>query len=147
MSGIKTCLWVRTTPAEVADYYKSIFPNVEVSDVNPMTAQLVLEGQPFMILAGNPGHAFNDAVSFVIDCKDQAEVDHYWDKLTANGGAESMCAWCKDKYGVSWQVVPQALMRFIGDPDRAKADRAVQAMLKMKKIIVADLEAAFNGAA
>ncbi|KAF0182024.1 MAG: hypothetical protein FD124_628 [Alphaproteobacteria bacterium] len=147
MSGIKTCLWVRTTPAEVADYYKSIFPNVEVSDVNPMTAQLVLEGQPFMILAGNPGHAFNDAVSFVIDCKDQAEVDHYWDKLTANGGAESMCAWCKDKYGVSWQVVPQALMRFIGDPDRTKADRAVQAMLKMKKIIVADLEAAFNGAA
>ncbi len=145
MSKIKPCLWVKTTPSEVADYYRSIFPNVEIADVNPMTAQIVIEGQPFMILAGNRDHAFNDAISFVIDCKDQAEVDHYWNRLTADGGAESQCAWCKDKYGVSWQVVPQALMRFIGDPDRTKADRAVQAMLKMKKIIVADLERAFNG--
>lgn len=145
MPKIKTCLWVKVSPSEVVDYYKSIFPNVEASGVNPMTAQLVIEGQPFMILSGNRDHTFNDSVSFVIDCKDQAEVDHYWDKLTANGGAESMCAWCKDKYGVSWQVVPQALPRFLGDSDRTKADRAIQAMLKMKKIIVADLEKAFNG--
>jgi predicted 3-demethylubiquinone-9 3-methyltransferase (glyoxalase superfamily) len=145
MSKIKPCLWVKVPPGEVVDYYKSIFPNVEVSGADAMTAQIVIEGQPLVILAGNRDHAFNESVSFVIDCKDQAEVDHYWSKLTADGGAESMCAWCKDKYGVSWQVVPQALMRFIGDPDRTKADRAMQAMLQMKKIVVADLEKAFNG--
>lgn len=145
MSKIKPCLWVKVPPSEVVDYYKSIFPNVEASGVNPMTAQIVVEGQPFMILGGNRDHTFNDSISFVIDCKDQAEVDHYWNALTADGGAESMCAWCKDKYGVSWQVVPQALGKFLSDPDREKANRAIQAMLKMKKIIVADLEKAFNG--
>lgn len=145
MSKIKPCLWVKVSPGDVVDYYKSIFPNVDVSGVGPMTAQLVIEGQPFMILSSNHENNFNDSISFVIDCRDQAEVDHYWSRLTADGGAESMCAWCKDKYGVSWQVVPAALPRFLGDPDRAKADRAIQAMLKMKKIVIADLEKAFNG--
>lgn len=145
MSKIRPCLWVKAPVAEVVEYYRSIFADVQVRDVNPMAAQLVIAGQPLMILGGNRDHAFNESVSFVIDCKDQAEVDHYWEKLTANGGAESQCAWCKDKYGVSWQVVPDALMDFIGHPDRTKADRAVQAMLKMKKIVIADLEKAFNG--
>jgi len=145
MSQIKPCLWVNVPPGDVVDYYKGIFPNVTVADVNPMMAHLVIEGQPLMILGGNRDHAFNKSVSFVIDCMDQAEVDHYWDKLTANGGAENQCAWCKDKYGVWWQVVPDALLTFIGHPDRTRADRAVQAMLQMKKIIVADLEKAFNG--
>ena len=145
MSKIRPCLWVKAPVAEVVEYYRSIFADVQVRDVNPMAAQLVIAGQPLMILGGNRDHAFNESVSFVIDCKDQAEVDHYWEKLTANGGAESQCAWCKDKYGVSWQVVPDALMDFIGHPDRPKADRAMQAMLKMKKIVIADLEKAFNG--
>lgn len=145
MSKIKPCLWVNVRPADVVDYYTGIFPDVEVADVNPMMAHLVIAGQPLMILGGNREHAFNESVSFVIDCADQAEVDHYWSKLTADGGAESMCAWCKDKYGVSWQVVPKALGRLLGHPDRAGAERAMQAMFTMRKIIVADLEKAFHG--
>ncbi|MDZ4777921.1 MAG: VOC family protein [Alphaproteobacteria bacterium] len=145
MSRITPCLWIPVTPEEAVAYYKSIFANVEAEDLNPMTGFVTIEGQRFQLLNGGPHHQFNDSVSFVIKCKDQAEVDHYWDKLTAKGGAESHCAWCKDKYGMSWQVVPDALMTFIGHSDRTKADRAMQAMLKMKKIIVADLEKAFNG--
>jgi predicted 3-demethylubiquinone-9 3-methyltransferase (glyoxalase superfamily) len=144
---LKPCLWVNVPPAEVVAYYTAIFPDVVVGDVNPMMAHIVIADQPLMILGGNRDHAFNESFSFVIDCKDQAEVDHYWEKLTANGGAESQCAWCRDKYGLSWQVVPQALVRCMSDPDRTKADRAMQAMFRMKKIIVADIEAAFNGAA
>jgi predicted 3-demethylubiquinone-9 3-methyltransferase (glyoxalase superfamily) len=145
MSKVRPCLWINVPPEEAVAYYASIFPNVFASNLTPMTGDVSIEGQPLMLLNGGPMHTFNEAVSFVVSCKDQAEVDHYWAALTANGGAESMCAWCKDKYGLSWQVVPEALHRFIGDPDRTKADRAVQAMLKMKKIVIADLETAFNG--
>lgn len=145
MSKITPCLWIPVTPEEAVAYYKSIFANVEASSLNQMTGVVTIEGQRFQLLNGGPMYKFNEAVSFVIKCKDQAEVDYYWDKLTADGGAESMCSWCKDKFGMSWQVVPDALMDFIGAADRTKADRAVQAMLKMKKIIVADLEKAFNG--
>ncbi|HUP51214.1 MAG TPA: VOC family protein, partial [Longimicrobiales bacterium] len=84
----------------------------------------------------------NEAVSFLIDCEDQAEVDYYWERLTADGGAESMCGWLKDKYGLSWQVIPKALMRYLSDADRAKADRVAKVMLKMKKIDVAALDRA-----
>lgn len=145
MSKVRPCLWINAPPEEVVTYYASIFPNVFASNLTPMTGDISIEGQSLMLLNGGPMYTFNEAVSFVVSCKDQAEVDHYWTALTANGGAESMCAWCKDKYGLSWQVVPEALHRFIGDPDRTKADRAVQAMLKMKKIVIADLETAFNG--
>lgn len=147
MTQITPCLWIPVTPEEAVAYYKSIFANVEAANLNPMTGTVTIEGQRFQLLNGGPMYKFNEAVSFVIRCKDQAEVDYYWNKLTADGGVESQCAWCKDKFGMSWQVVPDALMDFIGHPDRTKADRAVQAMLKMKKIVVADLEAAFNGAA
>lgn len=146
MSKITPCLWIPVTPEEAVAYYRSIFANVEASDLNPMTGMVTIEGQRLQLLNGGPQFKFNEAVSFVIACKDQAEVDHYWSKLTADGGAESQCAWCKDKFGMSWQVVPDALHRFIGDPDRTKADRAVQAMLKMRKIVIADLESAFHGA-
>jgi len=145
MSKITPCLWINVAPEAAVAYYTSIFPNVEASGINPMTGTIVIEGQRLQLLNGGDMYKFNEAVSLVIACKDQAEVDHYWDKLTADGGAESKCAWCKDKYGLSWQVVPEALVRFIGDPDRTKADRAVQAMLKMRKIVIADLEKAFNG--
>lgn len=145
MSKITPCLWIPVTPEEAVAYYTSIFANVAAEGLNPMTGVVTIEGQRLQLLNGGPMYKFNEAVSFVIKCKDQAEVDYYWDKLTAHGGAESQCAWCKDKYGMSWQVVPDALMDCIGAADRTKADRAVQAMLKMKKIIVADLEKAFNG--
>lgn len=140
MSKITPCLWINVEPQEAASYYKSIFPNTEATDLNPMTGTLVIEGQRLQLLNGGDLFKFNEAVSFVISCKDQREVDDYWGKLIANGGSESMCAWCKDKYGLSWQVVPEALGRFLGDPYRTKADRAMQALLKMRKIVIADLE-------
>lgn len=145
MSKITPCLWIPVTPEEAVAYYNSIFANVTAEGLTPMTGVVTIEGQRFQLLNGGPTYKFNEAVSFVIKCKDQAEVDYYWDKLTADGGAESKCAWCKDKFGMSWQVVPDALMSFIGAADRTRAEHAIQAMLKMNKIIVADLEKAFNG--
>jgi predicted 3-demethylubiquinone-9 3-methyltransferase (glyoxalase superfamily) len=144
MSKITPCLWINVVPETAVAYYRWIFPNVEASGLNPMTVTIVIEGQRLQLLNGGDMVKFNEAISLVIACEDQAEVDYYWNKLTADGGSESNCAWCKDKYGLSWQVVPDALVRLISDPDRTKADRAVQAMLKMRKIVIADLEKAFN---
>ena len=92
-----------------------------------------------------PHHQFNEAVSFYVDCKDQAEVDEYWNKLIADGGEESQCGWLKDKFGVSWQIIPKQLGELMGDPDPEKAQRTMQAMLQMQKIIVADLQKAHDG--
>jgi predicted 3-demethylubiquinone-9 3-methyltransferase (glyoxalase superfamily) len=103
-------------------------------------------GKTFMALNGGPQFQFNEAVSLYVDCEDQAEVDHYWNNLTADGGEESMCGWLKDKFGLSWQIIPRRLPELMTDPDKAKAGRATQAMLKMRKIVVADLEAAANAA-
>jgi predicted 3-demethylubiquinone-9 3-methyltransferase (glyoxalase superfamily) len=104
-----------------------------------------LQGQQFMALNGGPQFKFTEAVSFSIDCRDQAEVDHYWSKLTADGGAESMCGWLKDKYGLSWQVVPAALVRYLEDKDQKKAQRVMEAMLQMRKIDVGALDRAYAG--
>ena len=92
-----------------------------------------------------PQFKFNEAVSMSVNCEDQAEVDYFWNALTADGGEESMCSWCKDKYGLSWQIVPKQLGELMGDPDPAKSKRVMDAMLKMKKIIVADLQKAYDG--
>lgn len=110
-------------------------------------ARISLGGETFALMDSSGPHTFtfSEGLSLVVDCKDQEEVDHYWNKLTADGGQESMCAWLKDKYGVSWQIVPSKLGELIGSPDREKAGRAMQAMLKMKKIIVADLQKAYDG--
>lgn len=145
MTQITPCLWIPVTPAEAVAYYQTIFSRVDASGLGPMTGTVTIEGQRFLLLNGGPMYKFNEAVSFVIKCRDQAEVDHYWTKLTADGGAESQCGWCKDKLGLSWQVIPDALMELIGHADRTKADRAMQAMLKMQKIVIADLESAFHG--
>ena len=110
-----------------------------------MSATFVLEGQEFMALNAGPQFKFNEAVSFFIRCETQDEVDYFWHKLTDDGGAEGRCGWLKDKFGLSWQVIPNALGQYLGDPDRAKADRAMQAMLKMKKIDIAALEASYVG--
>jgi predicted 3-demethylubiquinone-9 3-methyltransferase (glyoxalase superfamily) len=105
-------------------------------------AVFVIEGQEFMALNGGPMFKFNEAVSFFVNCEDQAEVDFYWNALVSNGGQEGKCAWLTDKYGVSWQIVPDALTRYLKDPDQARARRVMTAMLNMTKIIIADLDAA-----
>jgi predicted 3-demethylubiquinone-9 3-methyltransferase (glyoxalase superfamily) len=104
-----------------------------------------LSGEPFMALNGGPEFTFDEAISFVIDCQDQGEVDHYWDALTADGGEPGPCGWLKDRFGVSWQVVPTRLNELLNGPDAAGAERAMTAMLKMGKLDVAKLEAAYAG--
>jgi len=122
-------------------FYSGVFKTQVISQ-NPMSAEFEIEGQRFMGLNGGPTFKFNEAVSFFISVETQDEVDYYWNALTANGGAEGQCGWVKDKFGVSWQVIPKALGRLLGDPDRDRAQRVVQAMLKMHKIVIADLEKA-----
>jgi predicted 3-demethylubiquinone-9 3-methyltransferase (glyoxalase superfamily) len=144
---------------EAINLYTSVFRNSEIKfiaryekgepDVEGYIkhAQFRLEGQYFSAMDSSGPHpfTFSEGLSLVVGCKDQEEVDYYWNKLTADGGQESMCAWLKDRFGVSWQIVPTKLGELIGSPDREKADRAIQAMLKMKKIIIADLQKAYDG--
>jgi predicted 3-demethylubiquinone-9 3-methyltransferase (glyoxalase superfamily) len=135
-------LWFDGNMEEAVKLYASILPDSKIIVINPMMAQFELCGVTFMALNGGPQFKFTEAVSLFVKCKDQEEVDRYWDAFIANGGTESQCGWLKDKFGLSWQIIPDALDRYMGDPDREKANRVMQAMLKMKKIIVADLERA-----
>lgn len=156
MPKIRPCLWFDTQGEEAATFYTTVFPNsriVEVTrygDAGPrpagsvMTVAFELDGVPFIALNGGPEFTFDEAISFEIECKDQAEVDHYWDRLT-DGGEESVCGWLKDRFGVSWQVVPTALNELIADPDPDKSQRVMTAMLGMKKIEVAALQRAYDG--
>jgi predicted 3-demethylubiquinone-9 3-methyltransferase (glyoxalase superfamily) len=109
-----------------------------------LTATLLLEGQEFMLLNGGPEFKFNESVSFFVPCESQAEVDELWNKLTSDGGEESQCGWLKDKFGLSWQIVPTILNQLLSDPDPVKASRVMQAMLKMQKINIAELQAAYT---
>jgi predicted 3-demethylubiquinone-9 3-methyltransferase (glyoxalase superfamily) len=158
MQKITPFLWFDSEAEEAANYYCSIFPNARITGVSrygdagpgpkgsAMTVSFELEGMSFTALNGGPVFNFTEAVSFYVKCADQQEVDHYWDRLTADGGTESQCGWLKDKYGLSWQIVPDALFTCIGNPDPKKSAAALQARFKMRKIIVADLEAAVAGA-
>jgi predicted 3-demethylubiquinone-9 3-methyltransferase (glyoxalase superfamily) len=139
---ISPFLWFDNNMEEAVKFYVSVFPDSKVTTMNPMTSSFELCGHEFMALNGGPMFKFTEAVSFFVKCKDQAEVDNYWNKLLAGGGAESQCGWLKDRFGLSWQIIPDALGRYLQDKDPAKAQRVMQAMLKMKKIIVADLEKA-----
>jgi predicted 3-demethylubiquinone-9 3-methyltransferase (glyoxalase superfamily) len=142
---------------QAVELYTSIFPNSRVLETSRygeagpgapgslMSATFELDGQRFQALNGGPSFAFSDGVSLYIDCADQAEVDHYWEKLTADGGEPGRCGWLKDQFGVSWQVIPRALGRLLGDPDPARAERAMRAMLGMSKLDVAELERAAEG--
>lgn len=131
------CLWFNTGAKEAADFYCSIFPNSKILNASPIVVNFELNGSHFMALnEKSKQFPFNESVSFVIPCEDQAEIDHYWNSLTADGGAESMCGWCRDKYGVSWQVVPVILGKLMSDPE--KAPRVIQAFMKMRKF---DIEA------
>jgi len=146
-------LWFDTEGEEAANFYTSIFPNSKVTDISHygpdtpraegmvMTVSFELDGNEFVALNGGPEFKFNEAISFQVDCADQDEVDRYWSKLS-EGGEEGPCGWLKDRFGVSWQIVPTRLFELLSDPDREKSQRAMQAMLKMGKIEIDELERA-----
>ncbi len=152
MQKIAPFLWFETGAKEAAEFYVNVFgPDAKITSSQVMegtpsgTVEIMsisLKGQEFTLMTAGPFRKFNEAISFVITCDDQQEVDHYWEKLSAVKESEQ-CGWLKDKYGVSWQVVPTALGRLMGDPDRVKAGRVQAAMMQMKKIIIADLEKAY----
>jgi predicted 3-demethylubiquinone-9 3-methyltransferase (glyoxalase superfamily) len=138
-------LWFSTSVTEPIAYYKSIFPDTKVEMESDFIGIFELQGQRFYALNGGPQFKFNESVSFFLSVDTQDQVNRYWNALTASGGEESMCGWLKDKYGLSWQVIPRKLVEYQGSRDRAAADRANQAMLKMRKIVIADLDKAFAG--
>ncbi len=145
MQKITTFLWFNNQAQEAAKFYVSLFKNSRITNESPMVTTFVLDGVEFMALNGGPEFKFNEAISLYTSCEDQAEVDELWTKLLTDGGEESQCGWLKDKYGLSWQVIPKLLPKLLGSSDREKADRAMQAMLKMKKIDCAALQKAYDG--
>jgi predicted 3-demethylubiquinone-9 3-methyltransferase (glyoxalase superfamily) len=156
MQKITPFLWFDDQAEEAATLYTSIFDNSKILNVSRygeagpgepgfvMTVEFELEGQKFVGLNGGPAHQFTEAVSFVVNCETQEEVDEYWTKLS-EGGEEGPCGWLKDRFGLSWQIVPTALPRLLTDPDREKAGRVMSAMLQMSKIEIAELERAAAG--
>jgi predicted 3-demethylubiquinone-9 3-methyltransferase (glyoxalase superfamily) len=158
MQKIKPFLWFDGQAEEAAQLYCSLFPNSKVGKVTRyppgsyggmdgkvMTVEFELDGQPVVALNGGPAFKFSESFSFTVDCKDQAEVDRYWDGLIAGGGQESQCGWLKDRFGLSWQIVPTVLQELVSDPDPAKARRATEAMLGMGRLDIAALKAAHAG--
>jgi predicted 3-demethylubiquinone-9 3-methyltransferase (glyoxalase superfamily) len=158
MSKIAPCLWFDGDAEEAANFYTSILPGSRIDKVNAAAADtpsgpqgsvlsvdFTLAGQQFIGLNGGPDFQFNEAISFSIDCEDQAEVDRLWDALVEGGGEHSVCGWLKDRYGVSWQVIPRRLPELLNGPDPQGAARAMNAMLEMTKIDVAKIEEAYKG--
>lgn len=144
-SSVAVCLWYDGQAEEAARFYTSLLPNSEITSVSPVMVTFTLDGVPFQGLNGGPKYKPTEAASISVSTEDQAETDRLWKALTENGGEEGRCAWCKDRFGVSWQIVPKALPRLLGSSDREAANRALQAMLQMGKIEIEVLEAAFNG--
>ena len=156
MQKISPFLWFDTQAEEAANLYVSLFDDAAVTEVarypegapgpagTVMSVAFTLAGEEFVALNGGPMFSFTEAVSFAVRCKDQAEVDRLWTQLT-DGGEESQCGWLKDRFGLSWQIIPERLQELLGDPDPQRAQRAMQAMLQMKKIDVQVLEDAANG--
>jgi predicted 3-demethylubiquinone-9 3-methyltransferase (glyoxalase superfamily) len=159
---ITTNLWFNTEAEEAANYYTSIFKNSRIIKINRyskagkeihkmregsvMTVEFSIEGQTFVALNGGPVFKFNEAVSFIVNCKDQQEIDYYWNKLSEGGDKNAQqCGWLKDKYGVSWQIVPIVLSELVSDYQSEKSQRTMEAMLKMKKLDVEKLQDAYNG--
>jgi predicted 3-demethylubiquinone-9 3-methyltransferase (glyoxalase superfamily) len=140
---ITPCLWCNDNAEEKAKYYCSVFPNSKIISEHRFMYVMELNGNRFQVLNGGVDFEYNNSVSFTIPCKDQEEVDHYWNTFINDGGSELECSWCIDKYGVRWQIVPTILSEGIMHPDKEVASRVMAAMLKMRKIIVADIEAAF----
>ena len=153
MNEITPCLWFDTEGEDAANLYTSVFPNSKILDIarygsagprpegTVMTVSFELDGQTFLALNGGPEFTFSEAISFQVSCKMQDEVDAFWSKLS-EGGEEGPCGWLKDRFGLSWQIVPTALTELLGDPDKEKSQRVMAAMLKMKKIDIGELERA-----
>jgi predicted 3-demethylubiquinone-9 3-methyltransferase (glyoxalase superfamily) len=158
MQKIVPCLWFDGVAEEAARHYTSIFSNSRIDRVsnsaadNPSTkkgevleVEFTLNGQPFIGLNGGPDFTFNEAISFTIDCEDQAEVDRYWEALIAGGGEAGVCGWLKDRFGVSWQVIPREMVEMLNSSDREAAERTMKAMLEMTKLDVEELRDAYEG--
>ncbi len=158
MSKISPCFWFDGEAEQAANFYVSLLPDSRIDKVqkNPvdgpagkagtvLVVQFTLAGQEFMALNGGTRFEYTPAISFKIDCADQAEVDRLWDALSSNGGSVQRCGWLKDRYGISWQIVPSVLPELLGGPDRAGAERAMQAMLQMIKLDIAELQRAYEG--
>jgi predicted 3-demethylubiquinone-9 3-methyltransferase (glyoxalase superfamily) len=158
VNKITPCLWFDGTAEEAARFYTSVFPDGKITKVSRspadtpsgpegtvLTVEFTIAGQPFIGLDGGPEFKFNESVSFSIDCADQAEVDRYWDKLVEGGGEHSVCGWLKDRYGLSWQVVPRQLNEYLESSDKAAAKRTMEAMLQMTKLNVEELREAYEG--
>lgn len=156
MQTISPFLWFDGKAEEAIRLYTSVFKNSKIISINywaegspfpkdqVMTGVFELDGLRFYAFDAGPQFKFTEATSFFVNCETQEEVDHYWNSLTADGGQESRCGWLKDKFGLSWQIIPSVLMKLMGDKDPARAGRVMQAMMQMKKIIIADLEKAYN---
>jgi len=156
MQKITPFLWFNTNAEEALDFYSGIFNSVKITSKSYwgaggpgpegtlMTASFQLEGQDFIALNGGPVFKFTEAISFVINCETQEEVDHYWDKLSSDGGSTDQCGWLKDKFGLSWQVVPIVLTKLAGHGDKKKVDSMMQAMMKMTRLDVKILQDAFD---
>ena len=158
MSKITPCLWFDGQAEEAANFYVSLLPDSRIDEVvrspsdypagstgDVLTVDFTLAGEPFLALNGGPGFPFTQATSFIINCDDQAEVDRLWGALTETGGTPVACGWLTDRYGLSWQIVPKVLREMIGDADRERAKRVMQAMMEMVKIDIAALERAYSG--
>jgi 2-polyprenyl-6-hydroxyphenyl methylase/3-demethylubiquinone-9 3-methyltransferase len=156
--NIAVCLWFDGQAEQAANFYASTFPDSHVDAVHRspgdypagkqgdvLTVEFTVLGMPFLGLNGGPEFSFDEAVSFQVYTRDQAETDRLWNAITTHGGAESACGWCKDRFGLSWQITPRALMEATTDPDRAAAKRAFEAMMTMRKIDIATIEAARRG--
>ena len=164
MQKIKTFLWYDNQAEEAANYYVSVFKEGKVTDVNRvsfdeeaakatggqpgeqvLTVDFELFGQEYIALNGGPAFNFTEAISLMVQCDGQAEVDEYWNRLIGDGGEESQCGWLKDKYGLSWQITPRQLLEYIGSSDKEAANRAMHATLQMQKIDVAAIKKAYDG--
>lgn len=145
-STVSVCLWYNDNAEAAARLYTSLIPNSAITSISPMMVTFTLDGMAFQGLNGGPHFTPNEAASIVVHTADQAETDRLWDALIADGGAASQCAWLKDRFGVSWQIVPRRLPELLGSADRQAAERVFQAMLTMTKIDIAALDAAFTGA-
>ena len=160
MDKITPCLWFNKNAQEAVDFYKTVFKSLKVKDTSyyteaarsvggtpgdVLTINFEIDGRDFIALNAGPEFQFTEAISLSVDCKDQAEVDELWTKLTADGGEESVCGWLKDKFGLSWQIVPRRLIELLADKDPKRVNRVMQAMLQMRKIEVSELEKAYEG--
>jgi predicted 3-demethylubiquinone-9 3-methyltransferase (glyoxalase superfamily) len=153
MQKITPCLWFDTEGEDAATFYTSLFPNSKITNVSRygpagprpegsvMTVEFELDGRAFVALNGGPDFTFNEAISFQVSCENQEEVDKYWSELS-EGGEEGPCGWLKDRFGLSWQIIPKRLPELLGDPDREKSQRVMAAMLQMRKIEIDELERA-----